>query len=134
MTDREPYAPSGLIATDPFSVEWHRLTHNPGAVRATSKIDVLDDYKNTTTWIVDTFRSDGCETVFIQRIDHTGGLRMMLPPPVAAVIDRQHDRATSTNRRRVARLTVAIRRERGDVLGNPEALKLARKRRKKGRG
>src|SRR5262245_50371761 len=94
---RQPYEPSGLIATDPFSVRWHELTHNPGAVRATSKIDLLDDYKNTTTWIVDTFRVDGAETLFLQRIDATGGLRIMLPPEVAAVIDRQHDRATTTN-------------------------------------
>ncbi len=122
------HAPSGLIASDPFSVRWYELTHNPGAVRTSSKVDLLDDYKHIETWVIDTFREEGGrETVFLQRIGNRGPLREMLPPRVTAAIAGQRDRATGHNRKRGAKRAMATRIARGDTLGNPEALRKARK-------
>ena len=61
--------------------------------------------------------------------------RLVLPPEVSAVIARQRDALTTKSRVKGARQAVATRLERGDQLGNPEALKKARRQRaRKGGG
>jgi hypothetical protein len=118
--------PSGVLPTDSFSVELRKLRDNPGAVRASSKVDRIDFYGRSETWIIDTFREEGgAETVFLQKMSAGEPLREVLPPEVVAVIARQHDRATTVNRRRGAQRAMATRRARGETLGNPEALRKA---------
>lgn len=119
------------LPRDEFSVRLRELTDNPGAVKASSRVDIADFYGHAETWTVDTFRHDGVETVFVQRMSATAPLRLMLPPPVMAVVNRQHDANTTKMRRRGAQQAVATRRERGDTLGNPAALRKARKARKR---
>jgi hypothetical protein len=119
--------PEQYLPRDAFSTALRDLTRNPGAVRSSSKVDLTDLYGNSETWVVDTFRHDGDETVLLQRIDGTGGIRLVLPPAVTAAISRQRDRATTVNRKRGAQAAVATRIARGDVLGNPDALRKARK-------
>jgi hypothetical protein len=100
----------------------------------------------TSTWIVQTFRqrdtdtAEGREqrqpakdTIFVEFIGARGrSLRLVIPPPVAEVISRQRDQLSTINRRKGARQAVATRLERGHKLGNPEALKKARRARRKG--
>jgi hypothetical protein len=122
------HEPSGLLPTDTFSLRLRELLHNPGAVRTTSKIDLMDEYGHSTTWVLDTFRVEGgAETVFLQRISSGQQLREVLPPAVTAALAQQRDRATTKNRKRAARRAVATRIARGDTLGNPSALLKARK-------
>lgn len=121
--------PEQLIPTDTFSRRRRELRDNPGALTAGSTIPLSDPYGNFQSWIVETFRADGEETIFLIMSDAEGGRRLMIPPSVAAAIYRQRDQLVVRSRKRAARQAVATKRERGDVLGNPEALAKARKRR-----
>ena len=116
------------IPRDVFSIRYRELTDNPGAVRASSTVNLIDVYGHTESWILDTFRVSGGTEVFIQRVNAEGSTRLVLPPEVTQSLDRQRDRGVTVSRRRAARQAVATRRERGDVLGNPDALRKARKR------
>ena len=124
-------SPDRPLPTDAFSIAFRNLTDNPGAVRTSSKVDLIDFYGRTESWIIDTFRVEGVETVFVQRISADGALRLVLPPEVTAVVNRQHDRATTINRRRGAAAAVRTKREKGLKLGNPDALRKARRARKR---
>lgn len=115
------------LPTDLFSKRYRDLTNNPGAVRVTNTQTIVDDYGHTETWVVDTFRVDGGDVVFLQRINSAGSVRLLLPSPIAAVLDSQRDRTITHTRKRVARQVVEMRRERGDQLGNPDALHKARR-------
>jgi len=128
MTDSTP---ERTLPRDAFSTALRTLTANPGAVRTSSKVDLVDLYGNSETWIVDTFRVEGGETVLLQRIDGNGGLRLVLPPAVTEALTRQRDRATTVNRKRGARRAMETRIARGDTIGNPEALLKARRARRK---
>jgi hypothetical protein len=115
------------LPTDHFSRRLRELTHNPGAVRATSTIQTADFYGNAETWVVDTFRVDGGEEVLVQRISSAGGLQLVLPPAVTAAMSRQRDRAVKSIRRTAARSAVATKRAAGIPIGNADALRKARK-------
>lgn len=123
------------IPQDLFSRELRSLRDNPGAISSSSTIETADFYGNAATWVVETFRDDaGVETVFVQRNDAQGGQRWVLPSKVAAALARHRDQLGARARRRQGHRLVAQRKERGDKLGNPEALRLARGRRKAGKG
>jgi hypothetical protein len=123
------------IPQDLFSRELRPLRDNPGAISSASTIDTQDFYGNAATWVVETFRTeDGTETVFVQRNDAAGGQRWVLPAKVAAALARHRDQLGARSRRRAGHRLVALRKERGDVLGNPEALRLARAKRKARKG
>jgi len=119
--------PTTVLPRDEFSVRLRELSDNPGAVKSSSRVDIADTYGNAVTWTIDTFRIEGSETVFVQRMSAEGSLRLVLPPAVTSVLSRQHDRATGVNRRRGARQAVETKRAKGVPVGNPEALRFARK-------
>lgn len=116
-----------MIPSDLFSRRRRELIDNPGALRSASTVNLQDFYGNTETWIVETFRTDGVCEALVQRNSVEGALRLVLPPKVMAALDRQRGQIVTGARRRGARQAIATRLERGDVLGNPEALKKARK-------
>jgi hypothetical protein len=119
------------LPRDEFTVRLRELRDNPGAVSTSSRVDIPDFYGNHETWTVDTFRHDGIETAFVQRMSADGGLRMLVPPQVMSALVRGHETLTGKSRSRGARRAVETRIARGDVLGNPEALKKARSTRRK---
>ena len=126
---------SEQLPTDLFSRELRALRDDPGAHSSTSTIQTQDFYGNAATWVLETFRNaDGKETVFIQRVDATGGQQLVLPAAVAAALARHRDQLGARARRRQGHRLVAQRLERGDKLGNPEALKRARGKRKRLKG
>lgn len=119
------------LPRDEFSVRLRELTDHPGAVKASSRVDVSDFYGRSETWIIDTFRTQGgVETAFVQRMG-SEPLRLMVPPAVMNALTRQHDANTTKMRRRGAQAAMATRIARGDTLGNPDALKRARKAKKR---
>jgi hypothetical protein len=122
------------IPNDLFSRTLRSLRDNPGAFAVGSKVDTQDFYGNAQTWVVETFRVDGQDTVFLQRIDAEGGLRIVLPPAVTRHLANHRDRVSAQAKRRQGHRLVAQRKERGDTLGNPEALRLARGKRKARKG
>lgn len=120
------------LPRDEFSVRLRELTDNPGAVKASSRVDIIDFYGRSETWTIDTFREEGgAETAFMQRASIETPLRLMVPPKVMAALTRQHDANTGKMRRKGARQAMATRIARGDTLGNPDALKRARKAKKR---
>jgi hypothetical protein len=118
------------LPRDEFSVLLRQLNDNPGATHTQSRVDIADFYGRSQTWTIDTFRAEGAETVFVQRMSADGALRLVLPPEVTLALARQRGRATDRNRRQGARQAVATKRARGDSLGNPDALRKARRARK----
>jgi hypothetical protein len=116
-----------VLPTDHYSREQARLLANPAAVklRAGSTLNLTDYYGNAETWFVDTVRVDGADTVFLQRVNAEGGVRFVVPPEVVASIHRQGESLTKFNRRRGARRAVETKREQGQQIGNPEALRKA---------
>src|SRR5688572_14008240 len=122
------------LPRDEFTTRLRELSDNPGAVRSSSRVDIADFYGNAETWTIDTFReSTGAETSFVQRMSLGSPLRLLIPPPVMAALTRQKTSLVGQARRRGARQAVETRRARGDVLGNPDALRKARRARKKAR-
>lgn len=117
---------SSILPRDEFSIRLRELTDNPGAVRASSTINRIDFYGRSETWVIDTFRHDGGETVFAQRInaDETP-LRFVMPPEVTQALARQRGRAVTSVRKRGARQAAATREARGI---KPAFLKAKKKR------
>ena len=116
------------IPSDLFSRSLRQANDNPGALKASSTIEASDFYGNTETWVVSTFRLEaGRELVFLQRSSVEGGLRLLLPAEVTAALASHRDRLQAAARRRHGHKLVALRKQRGDRLGNPDALRRARK-------
>ena len=68
------------------------------------------------TYTVQTWRQkDVGETIFIEYVSGIESHRFMLPPRVAAVIQRQHDALTRRNIRKGAAAAAVTRKERGIV-------------------
>ena len=116
------------LPRDDFSTRLRELHDNPGAVRAESVVHIHDPYGRLVTWNITTFRpDDGTTTAFLQRTAADGAIRVVLPPVVMAKLIGQQARTTAVRRRRGARQAVETKRAAGQQIGNPEALKLARR-------
>lgn len=101
---------SEILPRDEFSIRLRELSDNPGAIRASSTINRIDFYGNTETWVLDTFRDDGQETVFVQRMSASEKpLRFIMPPPVMKALTGQRDRVVTSARKRGARKAAATR-------------------------
>lgn len=129
-----------------FDYEHGQLHGLPGVTSTKqSTVQATNGLTETATWIVQTFRKRDVaaeaagervaakDTIFVQFIGKGNrALRLVIPPPVADLIARQRDQLSTINRRKGAKQAVATRLERGQKLGNPEALKKARRQRRKG--
>ena len=101
------------LPDDAYSMTLSRLLDNPaGAKTQGSTIDLITLLGHSETWVVKTIRVDTAETVFLQRINAEGGMRLVLPPEVSAAIARQRDTIGGIIRRRGARQAVATKRAR----------------------
>jgi hypothetical protein len=67
------------------------------------------------------------EWLFVEHITKDRTVRLVFPPEVCDVIARQRDSLTTKNRKRGARQALETKREKGLRIGNPEALRKARK-------
>jgi hypothetical protein len=122
---------SEILPTDLFSRRRRQLGDNPGALGAGSTVHTADFYGNAETWVVETFRvEDGSHIAFLQRSAAEGGLRLVLPEAVMAVLSRHRDQLSTRAKRQQGHRLIALRKQRGDKLGNPDVLKQARCRRK----
>lgn len=117
---------SGL-PTDAFSRRRRELVDNPGAFHSTGAVTRTDLLGNVEDWLVETFRVEGVETIFLRINDAEGGRRVMIPPEVAGLLYRQRDSLIAKARKRGARQAVETKRAKGKKVGNPEALAKARR-------
>jgi len=125
------------IPKDQFSLELRKATDAAAcdaALRATSTVQTSDIYGNTEAWVLDTFRlANGREVLFVQQIGADGGKRLMFQDDVTRILARHRDQLSAAAKRRQGRNLIALRKQRGDQLGNPEALRKARRARKASR-
>jgi hypothetical protein len=87
-----------------------------GAHTEARTVQVLDDYGNSTTHVVQTIKTDEGEWVFIQQASAREGYRrFILAPRVLALIDRQRQSTQTQVRRRHGKRLAAERRAAGVV-------------------
>lgn len=122
------------LPRDEFTTARRSLADNPGAVSASSRVDIADFFGRLETWTVDTFKVERETTAFIQKMSAEGALRLVLPPQVMQALLRHSDRHTSQRRSRGAAKALETRKLNGQPIGNPAALAKARKARKRAKG
>jgi hypothetical protein len=122
--------PTVTLARDEFTETRRTLDKHPEAVQSRARIDVVDDYDNTTTWVLDLYRLEGRVTALVQRVNAKGGERFVIPPAVTAALSAHQSALVTKARRKVGKRVAADKVARGEPVGNPEALAKARKRRR----
>lgn len=95
---------SEYLPTDPFDKLLSSMIGLPnGAHTAPTVIQHIDFYGHTTSYMIQTVRTDEGVTAFVTQVDAQGSKRYILPMSVLAVINRQRDSITTKLRRRNGR-------------------------------
>jgi hypothetical protein len=114
MTKHDDRSPA--LPTDPFDQAIAQLTGLPnGAHTQPAVVQHTDFYGKTTSYMVQTFKWDQGETVFVTEVDAEGRRRFMVPPKVLATILRQRDALSTMVRRRQGRRLAEERKAAGIV-------------------
>jgi hypothetical protein len=112
------------LPTDVFDKLLSRLSGLPnGAQTQPSVVQDVDFYGNTTSFMVQTVRTESGPTVFVTQVNAAGSIRFILPANVLRVIDRQKDATTTQIRRRHG---IRLAEERGASPFTPEMREKAR--------
>lgn len=102
------------LPTDPFDKVLSSMIGLPdGAHTKPTVIQHTDFYGHTTSYMIQTVRTDKGVTAFITQVDAQGSKRYILPQSVLAVINRQCDSITTQLRRRHGRRIAEDRKARG---------------------
>lgn len=92
---------SAVLPTDQFDKMLSRLIGLPnGAHTQPTVVQAVDFYGNTTSYMVQTVKTEDGPTVFVTQVNAIGSARFILPPPVVRLMDRQRDTTTTQIRRR----------------------------------
>jgi len=92
---------TAAVTTDPFDLMLSKLIGLPnGAHTQPSVVQHIDFYGNTTSYMIQTVRTDEGVTSFVTQVNAVGSVRYVLPHTVLAVLDRQRDSLTTKIRRR----------------------------------
>ena len=87
--------------TDEFDNMLSRLIGLPnGAHTQPTVVQSIDFYGNTTSFMIQTVRTDEGVTAFVTQVNAQGSARYILPPHVLAVLGRQRDALATKIRRR----------------------------------
>lgn len=88
-------------ASDPFDKLLSSMIGLPnGAHTQPTVVQAIDFYGNTTSFMIQTVRTDEGVTAFVTQVNASGSQRSILPQNVLAVIDRQRAAITTKLRRR----------------------------------
>ncbi len=86
--------------------------------KASTVVSTLPFVGAAQTYIVQTFRQrERGDTVFLQYVDDTGSVRLVLTPACVDAIVRQRESLTVKVRRRVGKDSAAARKARGELPG-----------------
>lgn len=89
------------LPSDQFDKLLSRLVGLPnGAHTQPAVVQAMDFYGNTTSYMIQTVRTDEGSTAFVTQVNAQGSARFILPPHVLATLDRQRDALTTKIRRR----------------------------------
>ena len=112
---------SAVLPTDHFDQLLSRLVGLPnGAHVQPSVVQDIDYYGNTTSYMVQTVKSEAGPTVFVTQVNAAGSVRYILPPNVLRLIDRQRDSTTTQVRRRHGKRLAEERGLLGGTVFTPE--------------
>lgn len=95
--------------------------------RPSTVTTVLPILGHSQTFVVQTYRDERGDTIFLQMVDAEGRARIVVPPAVADAIARQRDALTTMSRRAAGRRTAEARAARGE---KPAFMRAAKGRRK----
>ena len=98
---RRDHRVTAAQTSDPFDKMLSRLTGLPnGAHTKPSVTQHIDFYGNSTSYQIQSVKTDEGVTVFVTQVDAQGSKRYILPAKVLAAIDRQRASLTKQVRRR----------------------------------
>jgi hypothetical protein len=101
MADSQQSSTSPILPTDQLDKLLSRLIGLPnGASTQPTVVQDVDFYGNTTSYMVQTVRTEIGPTVFVTLVNASGSARFILPPAVIRLMDRQRDTTTTQIRRR----------------------------------
>jgi hypothetical protein len=84
----------------------------PSTIRSVPPLGV----GGTQVFVVQTYRqAERGDTLFLEVMGAGGAVRVVIPPPVSAVIARQRDALTNKTRSKAAKATAADRKARGEL-------------------
>lgn len=96
--------PTATRATDPFDRLLSDMLGLPnGAHTQPTVIQAIDFYGNTTSYMIQTVRTEEGVTAFVTQVNAQGSVRYILPERVLATLDRQRAAITTKIRRRHGR-------------------------------
>lgn len=105
---------SASLPTDPFDKLLSRLIGLPnGAHTQPTVVQSIDFYGNTTSFMIQTVRTDEGVTAFVTQVNAAGSQRYILPQNVLNTIERQRDSITTQLRRRHGRRQAEERKAKG---------------------
>lgn len=126
MADQSPILPA-----DQFDKLLSRLIGLPnGAHTQPSVVQAVDFYGNTTSYMVQTVKTEDGPTVFVTQVNASGSARYILPASVIRLIDRQRDTTTTQIRRRHGKRLAEERSGAGPVFTPEMRAKAAETRRR----
>jgi len=89
------------LPSDPFDKALSRLIGLPGGAHTKpTTVQAIDFYGNTTSFMIQTVRTDEGITAFVTQVNAHGSVRSIIPQNVLAAIDRQRAAITTKLRRR----------------------------------
>jgi hypothetical protein len=98
------------LPSDAFDKLLSRLVGLPnGAHTQPGVVQAIDFYGNTTSFMIQTVRTEEGATAFITQVNAQGSVRYILPPNVLAVLNRQRDALATKIRRRHGKRIAAER-------------------------
>jgi len=104
MVNENDHKVTASLPSDPFDKLLSRLVGLPnGAHAQPTVVQAMDFYGHTTSFMIQTVRTDEGVTAFVTQVNAQGSVRTILPQNVLAVIDRQRSAITTKLRRRNGR-------------------------------
>jgi hypothetical protein len=102
MTEQQrEHKVTAALTSDPFDKLLFRMIGLPnGAHTQPTVVQAIDFYGNTTSFMIQTVRTDEGVTAFLTVVNASGSQRFVVPQNVLAAIDRQRAAITTKLRRR----------------------------------
>ena len=102
--DQDTHKVTASRPSDPFDKLLSSMIGLPnGAHTQPTVVQAIDFYGNTTSFMIQTVRTEEGVTAFVTQVNAQGSVRFILPQNVLAVIDRQRASITTKLRRRNGR-------------------------------
>lgn len=105
---------TAALPSDPFDRLLSSMTGLPnGAHTQPAVVQAIDFYGHTTSFMIQTVRTDEGVTAFVTQVNAQGSVRYILPQHVLAAIERQRAAITTKLRRRHGRRLAEERKAAG---------------------